>query len=300
MILSRADLHIHTLYSDGSDSTEQLLTTIRTNQITYFSVTDHDTIDGVMHMQSLDLTGLHFFPGVEFSCFTPYKKCHILGYCYDAACPTFQDVLLEGHDKRMQKLRLRLDYLKEKFGIVFSKQTQDSFYQMTSVGKPHLAKALIALGYGTTIQEVMDKYLTLRTPNDKVEAAKAIAAIRASGGTAVWAHPLGGEGERHLTPEEFTKQLDILLQGGLHGLECYYARYNREEIDFLLQQAHKHHLFISGGSDYHGVNKTISLCELNSFGAPVDSSQLSLLTYLRHQHAAPSKFPNGNRTACAF
>ena len=51
MILSRADLHIHTLYSDGSDSTEQLLTTIRTNQITYFSVTDHDTIDGVMHMQ---------------------------------------------------------------------------------------------------------------------------------------------------------------------------------------------------------------------------------------------------------
>lgn len=62
MILSRADLHIHTLYSDGSDSTEQLLTTIRTNQITYFSVTDHDTIDGVMHMQSLDLTGLHFSP----------------------------------------------------------------------------------------------------------------------------------------------------------------------------------------------------------------------------------------------
>lgn len=300
MILSHADLHIHTLYSDGSDSTEQLLTTIRTNQITYFSVTDHDTIDGVLHMQSLDLTGLYFFPGVEFSCFTPYKKCHILGYCYDAACPTFQDVLLEGHDKRMQKLRLRLDYLKEKFGIVFSKQTQDSFYQMTSVGKPHLAKALIVLGYGTTIQEVMDKYLTLHTPNDKVEAAKAIAAIRASSGTAVWAHPLGGEGERHLTPEEFTKQLDILLQCGLQGLECYYSRYNREEIDFLLQQAHKHHLFISGGSDYHGVNKTISLCELNSFGAPVDSSQLSLLTYLRHQHAAPSKFPNGNRTACAF
>lgn len=212
----------------------------------------------------------------------------------------FQNVLLEGHDKRMQKLRLRLDYLKEKFGIVFSKQTQDSFYQMTSVGKPHLAKALIALGYGTTIQEVMDKYLTLHTPNDKVEAAKAIAAIRASGGTAVWAHPLGGEGERHLTPEEFIKQLDILLQCGLQGLECYYSRYNREEIDFLLQQARKHHLFISGGSDYHGVNKTISLCELNSFGAPVDSSQLSLLTYLRHQHAAPSKFPNGNRTACAF
>ena len=52
MILARADLHIHTLYSDGSDSTEQLLTTIRTNQITYFSVTDHDTIDGVLHMQS--------------------------------------------------------------------------------------------------------------------------------------------------------------------------------------------------------------------------------------------------------
>ena len=239
-------------------------------------------------------------PGVSSGASTEKESTATAEEVFDAINKAFDEKYNEGGAILNFPESIDAEVLKEKFGIVFSKQTQDSFYQMTSVGKPHLAKALIALGYGTTIQEVMDKYLTLRTPNDKVEAAKAIAAIRASGGTAVWAHPLGGEGERHLTPEEFTKQLDILLQCGLQGLECYYSRYNREEIDFLLQQARKHHLFISGGSDYHGVNKTISLCELNSFGAPVDSSQLSLLTYLRHQHAAPSKFPNGNRTACAF
>ena len=94
--------------------------------------------------------------------------------------------------------------------------------------------------------------------------------------------------------------LPLLAAHGLDGLETRYSTYTSEDTSWLAAQAQALDLLESGGSDYHGVNKTISLCELNSFGAPVDSSQLSLLTYLRHQHAAPSKFPNGNRTACAF
>ena len=77
------DLHLHTTASDGADTAPELLEQVRTAGLRIFSVTDHDTIDGALEMEALVPEGLHYIRGIEFSCITPLKKCHILGYGFD-------------------------------------------------------------------------------------------------------------------------------------------------------------------------------------------------------------------------
>ena len=90
---NKIDLHLHTNASDGADTPAALLETIRAEGIHTFSVTDHDTMDGALEMETLDLEGLHYIRGMEFSCVTPHKKCHILGYGFDHKDPLFQEAL---------------------------------------------------------------------------------------------------------------------------------------------------------------------------------------------------------------
>ena len=83
--------------------------------------------------------------------------------------------------------------------------------------------------------DAMKKYLDgCQTGNTRFDGAEGIQAIEASGGIPVWAHPLGGEGEKHLSPDEFYKKFDIMKSFGIKGLECYYSRYNLDEIKFLV------------------------------------------------------------------
>ena len=89
-----------------------------------------------------------------------------------------------------------------------------------------------------------------------------IKAILESNGIPVWAHPFGGTGERERTIAEFEAQLKILVYAGLKGLECYYSKYEQDQVGLLVSYADKNGLLISGGSDYHGKNKKVSLGEL--------------------------------------
>ena len=108
----------------------------------------------------------------------------------------------------------------------------------------------------------------------------AINAIISAGGFPVWAHPLGGEGERHISPEEFYPRLEIMKKFGIKGLECHYSRYSKEEANFLVKCAEENGLLISGGSDYHGSNKDIPIYKLNTENTPIDSSLLTILKAL--------------------
>ena len=98
----------------------------------------------------------------------------------------------------------------------------------------------------------------------RLDAKKVIDAIKISGGVSVWAHPLGGEGEKISDFYEFEKNLAELKNFGIEGLECYYSRYDSEQRKFLLKTAEEKNLLISGGSDFHGENKNISICELGA------------------------------------
>ena len=120
----------------------------------------------------------------------------------------------------------------------------------------------------------------LKEDYDVVEAAdgkEAIDAIKCAGGVPVWAHPLGGEGEKHISQSDFLQKLSTMINLGIQGLECYYSRYTHEEIEFLVKTAKENNLYITGGSDYHGKNKDIPLGKLNSDNTPIDQKFLSIL-----------------------
>ena len=252
---STVDLHIHTNASDGSDSPPQLAAKIRDAGIRLFSVTDHDTISGALEMEALVPEGVRYVRGVEFSCVSPAGKCHILGYGYDPTCPEFLSALSEGRTLRLEKLERRLVKLREDFGITLTQAELAWLYQQNSPGKPHLGNILWKRGLEKDLDTAIQTYLKDVPGRDRIDADTAVRAITAAGGFPVWAHPLGGEGETELTPEKFDAQLQTLLGYGIRGLECWYSRYSMEKVNFLLEQAKKHGLTVTGGSDYHGSNK---------------------------------------------
>ena len=251
---SLIDLHIHTTASDGSDSPAELARKVAGLRI--FSVTAHAPIDGALQMENLVPPGTVYIRGVEFSCVSPAGKCHILGYGYDPRPPALLAALEEGRTLRLEKLQRRLEALRAHFGIILTDDELSRLYSLNSPGKPHLGKILLDRGLAETLDGAIQTYLKIRVPGrDRIDAGRAIAAIEKAGGRSVWAHPLGGEGEKRLTPEKFEDQLQTLLAAGLKGMECHYSRYSREEIQFLRDRAAAHGLTVTGGSDYHGINK---------------------------------------------
>ncbi|MCD8348138.1 MAG: PHP domain-containing protein [Lachnospiraceae bacterium] len=279
------DLHIHTAASDGSDSVRELAEKLRKNDIDIFAVTDHDTIDGALEMEKFVWPGARFVKGVEFSCISPLGKCHILGYGYDAADSQLLAALKEGSDLRMAKLEARLAYVRETYQIKFTQEELDWLYSMKSPGKPHIADLMLKRGIGKDRNDVIRNYIhgnsgRMKKGRDRISAQTAITGILHAGGIPVWAHPLGGEGEKLLSQEQFANQLQTLKESGIRGLECHYSRYSQEQVQFLRSMAVKHGLLISGGSDYHGSRKNIALGTLNANGAAVREQDLTILQNL--------------------
>ncbi|MCD7814892.1 MAG: PHP domain-containing protein [Lachnospiraceae bacterium] len=275
------DLHMHTTASDGSDSIRELAAKLREREIDTFAVTDHDTIDGALEMETIVWPGARFVKGVEFFCISPAGKCHILGYGYDASDVQLQAALKEGSDLRMAKLGDRLAYVQETYRIVFTREELDWLYSMKSPGKPHIADLMLKRGIGKNRDDVIRNYIHgTKKGADRIEAQTAISGILHAGGIPVWAHPLGGEGEEMLSREQFANQLRTLMRSGIRGLECHYSRYTREQVQFLRDMAKKYDLLISGGSDYHGSRKNIALGTLNTYGAAVSEDELTILRVL--------------------
>lgn len=277
-MVSKVDLHIHTTASDGTDSPAELIEKIRAAGINTFAISDHDSIEGVLQMPSLDTEGLRFIKAIEFSCYSKNGRCHVLGYNYDQNNAEFKKAIDYGREIRKRKLEERLEYLNKEYSIEFSEAEIEMLRNTKSVGKPHIARLLIKKGYAQSVGEAIKTYINkCPTKVKRLSAKQAIETINASGGIAVLAHPLGGEGEKPVPKDVFEKRLDELISYGLKGMECYYSRYDDEKIAFLKQHAQEHSLLISGGSDYHGKNKTIELGTLCAGGNPVDLEKLTIL-----------------------
>lgn len=254
------DLHIHSTCSDGTDAPLVLIEKIKENHIDVFSVTDHDNVDFYAQITPSDLEQLVLIPGIEFSCVTEAGKCHILGYGMDIQNDTLQKTIAQTQSLRREKLMKRISFLEEQYGIEFSEEEKNHLFSLKAAGKPHVAQVLVGKGLADSVDAAIKTYMkALPKGKDRIDAEAAIRAITAASGLPVWAHPLGGEGERHFSATEFEKQLTVLKAFGIRGLECYYSRYTVGEIQYLLSEADKNNLLVSGGSDYHGTVKNIPL-----------------------------------------
>ena len=259
--IRKIDLHMHTVISDGTDTPEEIITKVREAGIDLFSVTDHDAFRGCELVRDL-LTedDPAFIIGIEFSCKDELGKYHVLGYGYDPSAPAIRTIVTTGHDKRIEKLGLRLDLLRKKFNFVFSAEDIRSLFEYSSPGKPHIANLMVKYGYTESIKDAFDRFLNKASiPNVYIRPEQAIEAILQSGGTPVLAHPSYGSGDELIIGEEMDERLRRLIGFGLQGVEAYYSGFTPKLQEEILGFAEKYGLYVTAGSDYHGTNKLVVL-----------------------------------------
>ena len=278
----KVDLHLHSNNSDGSDSVQILYNEICNAKLNVFALTDHDTISGLEEMENLISSDIKFIKGVELTSLCNDIKCHLLGYGVDYNNLELKNLIEKGKLLRRQKLETRIDYLKNTWNIELTDEEKQWLYSRKSVVKTHVANILVKRGLAKDNLSAMQKYLdACKTGNTRFSGEEAISAIKNSGGIVVWAHPLGGEGEVHLTKEKFIPKLEKMLDFGIQGLECFYSRYNEEESLFLFECTQKYNLFASAGSDYHGANKSnIKIGKLNCDNKTIDPKKITILNTL--------------------
>ena len=276
----KADLHVHSNFSDGSDSIQELAKKIQQADIEVFALTDHDTIEGCIGIEPFIPDSIKFIPSIELTSLADDIKCHILGFNCNPNDENLNKLIQKGKLLRKQKLETRIKYLSEVWNINLTNEEKDWLYSRKSVVKTHLANIIVARGLATDNVSAMKKYLDpCKTGPTRFDIKDSIEAILSAGGIPFWAHPLGGEGEKHLDKEEFLPKLKKMINFGIKGLECYYSRYNFDEINFLINCANSNNLLISGGSDYHGKNKDIPLAKLNCENIFIDSKKLTILDF---------------------
>ncbi len=277
--MAKFDLHLHSNNSDGSASVKELVDTVLKSDIKIFALTDHDTVNGINDVVVPE--GVKFIKGVELTCKIDNINCHILGYGVNPNSKKLTELIELGKKLRRQKLETRIKYLKDVWNIELTKEELNWLYSRQSVVKTHFANILVNRGLSDNNVDAMKKYLDgCKTGNTKFDGREAINVIRASGGIPVWAHPLGGEGEEHSSKEKFLSELKTMKKSGIKGLECYYSRYTMNECEFLVQCAKENNLLISGGSDWHGTNKTVPIGRLNTEDTEISSDRINIFEYL--------------------
>lgn len=281
IMANKIDLHMHSTFSDGTLSPDELIAQLKGQGISVFSLTDHDTMRGVSEIRKRDLQGMIFINGIEFSCRTEAGKCHILGYGYDPQSSAMRGIVETGMAKRAAKMEKRIDYLRER-GITLTDEERKTLQPLHSKGKPHLAAILVKRGLARNNDEAIREYIDpVHTGNSRIDAKDAVGAILWAGGIPVWAHPLGGQGEDAPSEEAFRRQLALLMSYGIRGLECYYSKYSPKEAEKLAAAAAANGLFVSGGSDFHGAAKPgLPAGRLNSLDEDVTAEKLTILKAL--------------------
>ena len=224
-------------------------------------MTDHDAIKAAGIIPGILSDGdPAFLPGVELSCRDGEGKYHILGYGYDPAAEPINTVVSDGHRRRIDKVKYRLDALRKEYGFTFPDKELEKLFSLYNPGKPHIGNLMVKLGYVKTRDEAIRDYLNIiRTPSVYLRPEEAIEAILASRGVPVLAHPTYGSGEELILGEEMDERLKRLTGFGLRGLEIFYSGFTEKIRAQLLGLAEQYDLYITAGSDYHGGNKLIEL-----------------------------------------
>lgn len=247
------DMHTHTTASDGSLSPDELVGTAARMGLEAVGITDHDTIGGVEEaIEAGRKYGIGILAGVELGVDHEGKETHILGYFshlnYKRINGYF-DWILEKRHERNRKLVQNLN----KKGYDVSVEEMYEKAAGGTPGRPHLAKCLIEKGYAKDINEVFEKILLHRdiyVPREKTKPESAIREILTNGGIPVLAHPVYMDRDGI-----FESSLKLFVEMGLRGIEAFHCDHSTKDTEKYLRAAGQYDLIITGGSDFHGVNK---------------------------------------------
>lgn len=256
------DLHTHTNYSDGDLSPCELIDLAIESGIKTLSITDHDTVEGVKKLSTLEYGNIQIINGIELSAKTLTGRMHILGYDINAFDEELNKKMIEIKDNSINRVLSIMEQIKRDYGIVFGYEDIKNLVNSNhNLGRPDLAKLCVKYGYASSPQDAFDKYLIeARKKTNGVGKGfpyqECLELITKSGGIPVLAHPKTLE----LSSKDFLILVKEMISCGLKGIEVYHSTHTKEEVEFYLSVAKEFDLLISGGSDFHGsIKPDISL-----------------------------------------
>ncbi len=257
----RIDLHTHSTASDGTLSPADLVRAAAEAGLDVVALTDHDTSAGWAAATAALPAGLTLVPGVELSCrwfgTEPSIPLHLLAYLFDPDHPDLAAELKRVRRSRETRAQRMVELMRAD-GIDVTWDEILGYAKGGSIGRPHLAQALIRRGIAATVSEAFaprwlgERY---RVPKEDLDVFRAVELVRAAGGVSVFAHPRATVRGR-IVPDE----LIVALAGaGLGGLEADHDDHSPAEREHVRGLAAELHLLVTGASDFHGSHKTVRL-----------------------------------------
>ena len=250
------DLHTHSNFSDGTDSPAQLINKALATGITTIALTDHDSVAGIAQAQSALRPGISLVAGAEISCQTDDGiSVHMLGLLFDLENKDLISTMEKTRENRHGRMQRIIERLNEA-GIEISIQdVLAELAQGATLGRPHLADALIKKGVVSSRDEAFSQMLHNKSKfyvaHYSPKPVEAIKLIKAAGGVAIIAHPMASHRGRTISVETFGD----LIEAGLDAIEVDHRDHSPDEKNALIQLARDNNLVMTGASDYHGNGK---------------------------------------------
>ncbi len=251
--MSKVDLHIHSTASDGRHSPQEIVRKAAGLGLEVIALTDHDSVDGIAPAleEARKLDRLQFIPAVEVSTDVPSGEVHVLGYFIDYTSEELAAALEKFRSSREGRAQGMVDRLAG-LGVHISWERVREIAGTGTVGRPHIAQAMLEKGYIGSIGEAFGRYIARDGPayveREKMTPVEAVQLILRSRGVAVMAHPF--------TVPEPEETIVEMKAAGMAGIEAYYGHYTGEETGTLIALAKNHGLLVTGGSDYHGLDES--------------------------------------------
>ena len=270
------DLHLHTTASDGRLSPTELIRLVASKGVKVVSVSDHDTTEGLAEVGRAleEFPDMRLIPGIELSTDIPGDEIHMLGYFMRYDDPEFQQVLRRFRAGRVDRARMMVQKLAE-FGLEVEWERVQAIAGDGSVGRPHIALALVEKGYFNEPKEPFYEFLGRNglayVEREKMTPTEGVGLLARVGGVPVLAHPA--------QLQDLDQKVEELKAAGLKGMEVHYAMYSPETVDYLHGVARNHDLIPCGGSDYHGLGNTGELLP-GLLGPPMETVERLEETHL--------------------
>ena len=251
------DLHVHSVYSDGSLMPEEIIDNAINLNLSAIAITDHDNVlahgFAKVHAEKraaeLNIPVIEVIPGIEINTIYENQEVHILGYYMDSSDRGVQDLIAYQQHARLEQITEIVEKLNKVAKINIKMDDITSLVKEGgSVGRPHIAKAIVNVSGMTSLIEAYRKYICDDSPTyvqrKTISPFEAVETIYEAGGIPVIAHPCDLE-----TADEFIQEL---MNYGLRGIEAYHRKHSPGMIEYYSNLAEKYHLIVTGGSDCHG------------------------------------------------